>query len=181
MNDNPKDTNIKISHFFVALLLVVGCGSWIYHRNSNDKYESTYNSLKMPKLSMSSLDGKPLRTKDLTGKVYLIRFFASWCKYCTHEHKSWFELAKVVDIYGVAWRDNPSDIGIWLSTHGNPFNSVGLDVSGAEGIKLGIVGIPTTFLVDACGSIVLKHVGPIDVETIKEEIKQSQSSSSKCR
>ena len=36
------------------------------------------------------------------------------------------------------------------------------DDSGFFGIDMGITGVPETFIVDEKGTIVLRHVGPID-------------------
>jgi len=52
----------------------------------------TKSSLRVPKISeklppfvLTTLQGKPLRSEDLIGKVHLIDFWASWCQACVGE------------------------------------------------------------------------------------------------
>lgn len=40
---------------------------------------------KMPNISMKLTDGKSITTNDLTGKVVMLQFTASWCSVCRRE------------------------------------------------------------------------------------------------
>lgn len=182
MNNEPdlQPTTISI---VLLTILVIGCGTWFYWRipDKSSTTSAVYDSSQLPNISIPSLtDNRPFRTKDFKGKVYLLKFFASWCKYCSYEHKDWFELSKIVDTYAIAWRDSPFEARSWLAANGNPFLMIGVDIAGIEGVKLGVFGIPTTLLIDGCGRVVFKNVGPINIDVIKSEIKMAKERSAKC-
>jgi len=52
----------------------------------------------------------------------------------------------------------------WLAQLGNPYVSVAFDPDGRTAIDWGVTGAPETFLIDANGIIVEKHVGPLTME-----------------
>jgi len=105
-----------------------------------------------------------LTSEDVKGKVSLVNFFGSWCVACLQEHPFFMRLKEEGDvpIYGVDWDEkNPKDVVRWLARHGDPYEKIGVDVSGATIIDWGITGAPETFIVDKKGVIRYKHLGPI--------------------
>ena len=112
-------------------------------------------------------DGERLTSADLKGQVSLVNVFASWCVACRAEHPLLLKLtaAKRVAIYGIAWKDNPTDLKQWLAELGDPYTRIGEDATGRTAIDLGVTGAPETFLVDRTGRIRFKQIGPIDEET----------------
>jgi cytochrome c biogenesis protein CcmG/thiol:disulfide interchange protein DsbE len=140
-----------------------------------------------PSLVPSALLGKPapefdlpevpgfgpgLSTGDLKGRVSLVNIFASWCVSCRIEHPLLLELSRAGDIavYGIDYKDKPEDGAAWLASHGNPYAATGLDLDGRVGIDWGVYGVPETFVVDADGAIVYKHIGPITPEAWRDTI-----------
>ena len=59
----------------------------------------------------------------------------------------------------------------YLNEFGNPYSSVGFDNKGNLGLKLGVFGLPETFIVSKSKKIIYKNLGPITNEIINEEIK----------
>ena len=76
------------------------------------------------------------------------------------------ELAKsgAIDIYGLNWRDNRREAVRWLETLGDPYVASGFDEDGRVGIDWGVYGAPETFLIDANGIVVHKHIAPLTRE-----------------
>ena len=72
---------------------------------------------------------------------------------------------------GIAYKDKPEDSRRFLAQYGNPFAAVGVDRDGAVGMGWGVYGVPETFLVDAGGTIVLRHAGPIDRRVLDEVLR----------
>lgn len=122
----------------------------------------------VPSFSLSTnVDGvDALSSEDFSGRVALLNVFGSWCVGCTLEHPLLMEISslKVVDLYGLNWRDNSEALNRWLKKNGNPYQRIGEDVSGRTAIDFGVTGAPETFVIDASGRVRYKHIGPITPE-----------------
>lgn len=101
--------------------------------------------------------------KDMLGKVWLLNVWASWCVACRSEHPLLVQLsrANVVPIYGLNYKDVPSDAKNWLQQLGNPYVSSLIDYEGNVGIDYGVYGVPETFVIDKQGIIRHKVIGPV--------------------
>ena len=64
-------------------------------------------------------------------------------------------------IHGLNYKDKPDAALAWLRRFGDPYDRVGSDLSGRVGIDWGVYGVPETFVVNAEGRIVCKHIGPV--------------------
>ncbi|MGE0259078.1 MAG: DsbE family thiol:disulfide interchange protein [Alphaproteobacteria bacterium] len=126
-----------------------------------------------PAFSLPSLagDANGLSSADLTGKVSLVNFFASWCVPCRVEHPVLNALAqsKRVAIYGINYKDKPEAARAWIAELGNPYTRIGAD-SGRVGIEWGIYGVPETFVVDRYGRIRYKQALPLTPDDIERKI-----------
>ena len=116
--------------------------------------------------------GPGFSSDDLNGRVSLVNVFASWCVSCRIEHPLLMELSQSGDvaIYGLDYKDAPEDAAEWLGEHGNPYDATGLDHDGRVGIEWGVYGVPETFVVNAEGDIVYKHIGPITPDSFQNNI-----------
>ncbi len=117
-----------------------------------------------PTFHLPSLKGEaPFFTrKDLLGHPALVNVWASWCPTCVAEHPMLIQLAQSgVTIYGINYRDDTQDALHYLAEHGNPFKKIVVDAKGSLGVDLGIYGTPETFVIDAEGHILYRHVGDI--------------------
>ncbi len=104
-------------------------------------------------------------TTDMSGQVWLLNVWAPWCTSCRIEHKFLMALAEsrtAPPIVGLNWKDRNRDAERLLMQTGNPYVAVPDDLSGRVGIDWGVTGTPETYLMDAQGTVRLKHVGPID-------------------
>ena len=111
-----------------------------------------------------------ISTKVFKKEVMLINFFATWCKPCRDEHDFIKKLAynKKIKIVGINYKDSSKKTINWLKELGNPYNAVIEDKKGKIAIDLGVYGIPETFIVDANGIIIYRHVGPINNKIYKK-------------
>ena len=96
------------------------------------------------------------------GRPILIDFWASWCAPCREEHPVLMEIARDdrFNLVGINYKDETPNALRFLGELGNPYAAVGIDPKGISAIDWGVYGIPETFLVDADGTIVYKHIGP---------------------
>ena len=126
-----------------------------------------------PSFKLAGLDGAPgLDRAQFAGEVALVNFFASWCIPCRLEQPVLMGLASEtkVPLYGIAYKDKPTDAAQYLKELGDPYRRVGLDESGRVGINFGVYGVPETYVIDKEGRIRLRHVGPLDTEAVAKEL-----------
>jgi len=140
-----------------------------------------------PKLVPSPLVGKPMPAftltrlqdpnatisdTDIKGKVSILNIWATWCISCRAEHATLLELAKTgkVDIYGLNYKDERAAAQKWLRQLGDPYVANAFDDTGRVGIDWGVYGAPETFIIDSQGIIRHKHVGPLTMDVVNEEI-----------
>ncbi len=128
----------------------------------------------VPEFDLPPVAGRErgMSSTDLGGRVSLVNFFASWCGPCRIEHPVLTDLAGqgIVPVYGINYRDKPEDARRWLDRLGDPYQRAGADLDGRVGIEWGVYGLPETFVVDAKGRIVYKHIGPVLARDLNETI-----------
>lgn len=134
------------------------------------KLPSVFINKPLPEFSLPLLNAQTGQQEDnlgkqhFAGKPWVLNVFASWCQACLVEHPVFLKLARLnqIELVGMAYKDADQDTLNWLARHGNPYNKVLVDSSGRAGIEFGVYGVPETFVLDANGVVVYKHVGPID-------------------
>lgn len=97
------------------------------------------------------------------GKPVLVNFFASWCLPCRVEHPVLSEIVGEtgIAVIGINYKDDPDAGRAFLDELGNPYAAVVTDRTGGVSINWGVAGLPETFVVDADGTVVYRHFGPI--------------------
>lgn len=111
------------------------------------------------------------------GKPRLLNIWASWCIPCAAEAPQLEALRRQgVDIMGVAIRDKPEDVALFLRQYGNPYARIGADDLSEVQLAIGSSGVPETFVVDGKGIIRHQHIGDIrerDVPILLEKLKEA--------
>jgi cytochrome c biogenesis protein CcmG/thiol:disulfide interchange protein DsbE len=123
--------------------------------------------------AVEGLSGMPgFSDADLRqGHVTLVNVFASWCVPCHQEHELLIKLAgQGVQLFGLAYKDDPANITKFLGGSGNPYTKVGADRSGRVAIDWGVYGVPETFIVKGDGTIATKLVGPMDEQSLSKVV-----------
>jgi peroxiredoxin len=132
-----------------------------------------------PEVRFVTLSGEHFATSDLRGKVVVVNFWATSCAICVAEmpmlagtqHKF---AARGLETVAVAMSyDHPNAVAAFARRHALPFR-VALDLSGeaASGFG-GIVGTPTTFVLDRHGRIVKRYLGRPDEQALHALIEQT--------
>lgn len=108
---------------------------------------------------------------EFTGKPYVLNVWATWCVGCRQEHQALLEIAQrnEVPIIGLNWKDDREKALQWLQQLGNPYAENAFDGEGRVAIDWGVYGAPETFLVDARGRVIHKHIAPLTLEIWERE------------
>ena len=67
-----------------------------------------------------------------------------------------------VPVYGLNWRDTAPEARQFLGELGDPYIDSAFDGDGRVGINWGVYGAPETFLIGADGTVLVKHLGPLN-------------------
>jgi cytochrome c biogenesis protein CcmG/thiol:disulfide interchange protein DsbE len=110
-------------------------------------------------------------TGDMLGRPALLNVWATWCAGCRVEHEMLMQLSRAGDvpIFGLNYRDERGPALEWLQALGDPYKTVGYDPEGVASLDWGVYGAPETFLLAPDGTVVYKHLGPLDPGSWEEE------------
>lgn len=108
---------------------------------------------------------------DLRGRVSLLNVWATWCVGCRQEHETLNKIADLNDvpIFGLNWKDDAQQALTWLAELGNPYVATAVDADGKVAIDWGVYGAPETFLIDANGIIIYRHISPLTMDIWQTE------------
>ncbi|MEM9047442.1 MAG: DsbE family thiol:disulfide interchange protein [Pseudomonadota bacterium] len=156
---------------FLGLALLAG---WALQRENADALPSALAAKSAPAFALEPLRAgeAPPVLADLAGPgIKIVNFWASWCGPCRVEHPRLMEFAADgVTVIGVNYKDDPSNALAFLAELGDPYALVGADPAGRNGIEWGLYGVPETFVIDADGTVLLRHAGPLTRRIVAEKI-----------
>ncbi len=162
----------------LALLLVGACDK----ASSNDQgaapngghaHTACKGDKCLPDVSFHDTDGRAYTLKDLTGKVVVVNFWATWCHPCQKEIP---DLSKVSERYkdkGVVilgmLADNPDDDKLLNFRSDNEMTYPVVRINSDINVSYGYPEqLPTTFVLDRSGTQVFSHVGALREEKLVE-------------
>ena len=158
-----------------ALFLGLGVMFWVGLTREGDPnaLPSVFIGKPAPNLDLTPLGNQQPPTNEALREdgVKLINFWASWCGPCRSEAPMLEQMNQNgITIHGIDYKDNPDNALRFLADYGNPFTLSGADFPGTNAIEWGVTGVPETFVIDADGTILLRHSGPIDQRVLDEII-----------
>jgi thiol-disulfide isomerase/thioredoxin len=131
----------------------------------------------VPPFSVANHEGDQRVTREnLRGKVVLIDFWASWCGPCRESMPLYDKLRaefphERFDILAINLDEEYSDAQAFLAKNKVSY-PVALDPLGTTAQVFGLVGMPSSFLIDQQGVVRQRHTGfrAKDIDALRREI-----------
>jgi thiol-disulfide isomerase/thioredoxin len=127
----------------------------------------------LPPLTAVDLDGRPVSTAALRGKVVIVNFWATWCPPCRQEIPDLIALQEKykdhLQIVGVS-QDSGSveEVRRFVAEHRMNYPNI-MSTPEIEALFPGIYALPTSFVLDREGRIAQKHVGLLNAAVTETE------------
>jgi peroxiredoxin len=120
--------------------------------------------LPAPTFALKTVEGRPIDSESLRGKVVLVNFWATWCGPCKEEMPALQRLKQTFsrenfELLAVTTDQQPENIRKFMHALNLDFPILmdeTKDVSAAFGIR----GLPTTFVIGKNGLLLGRAVGP---------------------
>ena len=167
----------KITLSFLILVFFVFC-FLVFNKAliKNKIYSPEFKNEKtayLPNFSLPQLysSDKVQLSKVIQNEEFsLVNVWASWCVPCREENDLLKSLSSIssLQIIGINYKDRKKNSIKFLNDYGNPFKYNLVDKDGTASINLGAYGVPETFLVSKNRKILIKIIGPINDDHIKQ-------------
>jgi len=159
-----------------VLFVLVVLAALVTYRVANRRFNLPIQPAQpsAPDLSLTDLNGDPIHTSSYRGKILLVNFWAAWCVPCRQEIPEFISLQEKypgkVQIIGISLDDNESELRKFYKTQriNYPIVQGNLKIADAYG---GILGLPTTYIIDAQGRIRGHQVGSTNFSKLDQQIK----------
>nr|WP_258436066.1 TlpA disulfide reductase family protein [Heyndrickxia coagulans] len=128
---------------------------------------------KAPDFALTNLSGQTVKLSDFKGRTVILNFWASWCPPCKAEMpdmQRFYEKNPDVAVLAVNLTNTETNENApldFVKKNGLAFQIL-FDMDGSVGTLYKTVTIPTTYFIDAEGTIIRKIIGPMDEKTMAE-------------
>lgn len=153
----------------------VSAGSLAGAQSPDHPIQSPGSPILVADFSVTAIDGRVIRLRDLRGKVVLVNFWATWCSPCRAE------IPDLVDLQR-QFRDRLAVIGVSVDEgEVMPVKRfadalrvnypIVMSTPALAGALPAVTSVPTTFVIDREGRLVRTHLGMLDRARTVAEVK----------
>lgn len=129
-----------------------------------------------PAFTLEASDGTQVSLSDYKGQVVLVNIWATWCPPCVRETPRLVEVyeeykAQGFVILGIntTYQDKREAVATFAAEQSVSYPLL-LDMDGAVGTTFGARLLPTSYLIDRDGKIVVTKVGEVDEAQLREQV-----------
>jgi len=158
-----KSIPIKVIAVIIVLVAAAGAAGYLTqgrgHRPAPEaaKFQCLEGQV-VPELTLEATDRTTVSLSDFRNKkAVLLSFFATWCPYCTEEVSALKRIhqqyaGRPFEILAVNVQESDSLVRSFMKRQGIPY-TVLLDRDQSAARRFGLVGLPTTIIVDKEGRV----------------------------
>lgn len=157
---------------FLPFFVLVGflAAAFIYRENLEARAEV---GALAPGFTLEVLDGGELGLEQFAGKPVIINFWTTWCPECKDEmpvleafHRRYGDR---IALLGVNMRETPGLVRPFVKRYGASFPIL-LDRFERVSKAYRVTGVPETWLIDANGIAVARHIGPLTEAYLEQAV-----------
>lgn len=132
-----------------------------------------------PAFDLVALDGDPVSSEQLEGKVVLVNFWNWWCKPCEQEHPELMEFYERhrndpdFAMVGIVREASEADTREFVDEEGVEY-TVAMDPGGDAALAWGTRGQPETYAITPDGVVAASLIGPGTVETFEAMLQNAR-------
>ncbi len=133
----------------------------------------------LPEVTLTGFgDGPDVALASYRGRPLVLNLWATWCAPCVEEMPAFQQVATAAEgrvaFLGVDVMDTPSRAEPFVEKLGITYD-LAVDPRREFATEIGAVGMPTTLLVNADGTIVYRHRGPLESDELRRLIAEHLS------
>jgi thiol-disulfide isomerase/thioredoxin len=130
-----------------------------------------------PQFSFVDVNGQPVDSSKLLGKVVLVDFWATWCLPCESEIPQlavWQNAygPEGLQILGLSMDDSASPVKSYLEKRKIPYPIAMADEKTIASFG-GVLGLPANIIIGRDGKLIDKQVGVSDMKVLEQEVHQA--------
>lgn len=164
----------------LGLLLVAGVVAWAlvaFRAPEASAAAAPGGAGAMPQARVASLEGRDVGPADLSGRVVLYDFWATWCGPCHIQSEILKTLypefrGRGVEFVALATGEPEDIVRDFVGSRRFPY-PVWLDPEERLASQLRIFGLPTLLVVDGGGRILYRNTGIVDARTLRRVLEEA--------